>query len=52
MIAISTYKKCLCCGKHYQAADEREQCSCGGHLYMMAQYYQQKVRKADIAHDK
>ena len=37
---INTYKKCLCCGRKYQATAEREKCLCGGHLYLIGTVYQ------------
>lgn len=45
MIPYNTYKKCLCCGKTYSIADPKKNCSCGGFLYMVGQYYQKKVIK-------
>ena len=42
---INTYKKCLCCGRKYQATAQREKCLCGGHLYLVGTVYQPKVKK-------
>ena len=45
MAMINTYKKCLCCGRKYQASAQREKCLCGGHLYLVGAVYQPKVKK-------
>ena len=44
MAMINAYKKCLCCGRKYQAA-QREKCLCGGYLYLVGAVYQPKVKK-------
>lgn len=40
MAMINAYKKCLCCGRKYQAAAQREKCLCGGYLYLVGAVYQ------------
>lgn len=45
MQMLNTYKKCLCCGEIYSMGEEKTHCHCGGFLYMIGQYYCQKIKK-------
>lgn len=42
MLPIKTYKKCLCCGNTYGIGESKKNCTCGGYLYTVGQYYQKK----------
>lgn len=44
MLPINTYKKCLCCGNTCSMDDQKQTCECGGYLYIVNQYYQEKTR--------
>lgn len=42
-----TKKICMICRRKYLAWDNRKQCICGGHLYMMNDYYYPGVKDGD-----
>lgn len=47
MAMINAYKKCLCCGRKYQATAQREKCLCGGYLYLVGAVYQPTTLKGE-----
>ena len=42
-----TKKICMICRRKYLVDDRRKQCVCGGHLYMMNDYYHPEVKGGD-----
>ena len=44
MKSVNNYKKCLCCGKTYNALGKDTHCSCGGFLYSMGTIYTPKTK--------
>lgn len=53
MRPVENYKKCMRCGDKYRIESQLTRCMCGGHLYVINVFYQEKSagssRKGKIA---
>lgn len=43
MRPVDSYKKCMRCGDKYCVESQLTKCMCGGHLYIVNMFYQEKT---------